>query len=358
MLFDFSTIAKRARAQIPVPDVPMERIVARSAARSRRSLRPLVISGVITLATIGTAAAFGTDIYNGVRLWVSGTNATVVIQSFAMVREPTAADLRRIVANAAFPAVLPMGLPSGMHISTVQYAPANRADMISIDYRNTRKNKHFGFTLFDSSTVNAGSAPEVRKARLTYHNSDYRWQVGRETVVSLKRFVAQRDADRIRAAMLAATPSESMSATLPLLSKATVLGIAPGLSQIAERYAPAGHSVVVGPHVVRDIPDFAKRGRPILDSRTVYLTSIPVIHGAPDYAHASLRWPHVVAISANGVRAINAVLRFTGTGRNCDCDIIYSEPNKTTYRIWKVHSDVVQKYNVDANSFAVTRIKG
>ncbi|MGZ3553407.1 MAG: hypothetical protein ACXVAL_15120 [Vulcanimicrobiaceae bacterium] len=338
----------------------MELILARSsAARARGRVRTLVLSGAISLAMIGTAAAFGPSIYDGVRLFLSGNKAAVVISSFAMVREPTASDLRNAIATATFPVVLPVGVPKGAHIVRMQFAPAERPNALFIEYRNDRAKFNVGFALFDSSAVNKGDALlPTGTARALFHEG-YRWRVGSETVLVMKRAISSADAERIKAAMTATSPAASLAATEPMLSKATVLGIAPDLGQIAARYAPAnGRTVVVGPQFVRSIPELAKHDRPMFDSHTVFLTNIPSVHGEPDYAKATLRWPHVIAISPAGVRAINAVLRSTGARSNCGCDVLFNQPSEATYWVWEVQrapSIALKKYAVDARTFAVTQ---
>ncbi|MCL5258694.1 MAG: hypothetical protein M1314_03005 [Firmicutes bacterium] len=318
-----------------------------------------MLTGVISLATLGTTAAFGTGIYNGVRVWLSGNSAAVVVRSFAMVREPTIADLRSAIAHATFPVVLPVGLPSGTHIWRIEFAPAARPNAVFIEYRNDRAKFNFGFALGDSSVVSQGVLPTG--AGSPPSQSTYRWRVGRETVLVLKRSISLRDAERIKAAMMTASPLGSLIATQPMLSKATVLGIAPDLGQVAARYVPAsGHTVVLGPQYPSLISKLAQHDKPLLDSRTVYLTDIPSIHGEPDYAKATLRWPHIIAISAAGVRAINAVLRFTGAAANCDCDILFNRPNQATYWVWELQrspSATLTKYAVNAKTFAVTRTR-
>jgi len=359
MDFDFSAMAKRARAQISAPEVPMNFIVARSReARRRGRVRALVICGALSVATIGTAAAFGTSIYDGVRLWISGNRAAVVISSFAMVSEPTANDLRSAMAHATFSVALPIGLPAGTRIVRMWYAPAARPNILGLDYQNARTKLRSGIALFDSTAVNSGDAVLPTGSLRPPFQESYRWQLGRETVLVLKRTISLPDVVRIKAAMMTVGPTASLAATEPMLSKARILGLAPNLPQIAAHYAPSsGHTVVVGPQMLRSIPDLAKRGDPMLDTRTVYFSNIPSLHGEPDYSRATLHWPRIIAISAAGVRAIDAVFRFTRSGNNCNCAMLFNESNGKPYEVLafaKSSFTAVKKYSVDTKTFAVT----
>lgn len=362
MLSDFSAIAKPARAQIPVPDVPMQAILAASGARKRGRVRSLIFSGAITLAMVGSAAAFGTNIYNGVHLWLSGNKVMVIIHSFAIVHEPTVGDLQRVVVNATFPVVLPLGLPVGMHVDKIMYSPVDRPTMITVSYIGTRPSNRLGFTLFETSAIHSGTtmAPQGT-AHLTYRDSLYQWRVGAETVLFAKQSITQAVAARIRLAMLTTSSSASVKGTEPMLSKAYVLGMAPGLWQIAARYAPAHmRTVLIGPQLVRTIPQLVERHRPMRDPRTAYLINIPAVNGQPDYRNATVRWPYVIAIPASGVRAINAVLQLSREGSTCACEIFYIQPNAKTYWVWEVrHTPVLrlQRYTVDARTFTVRRTR-
>ena len=363
MDFDFAAMAKRARAQVSAPDVPMNLIVARSRdARSRGRVRAIVLSGALSLATIGTAAAFGTSIYEGVRLWISGNRAAVVINSFAMVNDPTANDLRSAVAHATFPVVLPIGLPAGTRIVRIWYAPAARPNILGLDYQDAQTKLRSGIALFDSSAINSRDTVLPTGSLRPPFQESYHWQLGRETVLVLKRTISLPDVERIKAATMTVGPTASLAVTERMLSKATILGLAPSLPQIAARYASSsGHSVVVGPQMLRSIPDLAKRGDPMLDTRTVYFSNIPSLHGEPDYSRATLRWPRVIAISAAGVRAIDAVFRSTGAGNNCNCAVLFNESNAKTDRVWEISEfsvTALKKYSIDTRTLAVTRLEG
>jgi hypothetical protein len=197
----------------------------------------------------------------------------------------------------------------------------------------------------------AGSARPLFRA-------DYQWQIGSETVLVLKENISAVDANRIKAAMLQASPAYSLALTDAMLRKVTVVGGAATLADAGERYAPSeGRSVLLDRQQTRQIPRLVMQDKPVLDSRIIYLSNIPSVHGEPDYSKATLHWPKIIVISEGGVRAIDAVLRSTGKRDNCGCEILFNQPNKTTYWVWKLplSGSPVKKFSVDANTFVVTQ---
>jgi len=284
----------------------------------------------------------------------------VTIRSFVMVREPTASDLRQVVERATFPIVFPVGAPAGTRMTMLMFSPADRPNFVEVQYHNERANFKVGFSLVDSSTINTNEATLPTGSWRQPSYAGYQWRVGRETVLVPKfARISLRDVDRIKAAMIKASLASSLALTDPLLRKITVLGARPQLADLAERYAPpTGRSVLLDPELTWRIPTLAKQGKPVVDDRTIYLTNIPTAHGEPDYSKATLHWPMVILISSAGVRAINAVLRFTDEPSNCRCVILFNEPPGATYWIWKFPlsaSSKVQKFRVGAKTLTVTR---
>lgn len=361
MRFDFADAAKSARAQLYVPDVPLQRILEGSALERKRSkVRTWLLSTAIVLAMAGTAAAITTNGFNGVRLWFSGNKTTVAIQSFGMFREPTLSDVRNIVTGVEFPVVLPVGLPAGMHVWAIQYAPADRPNFVSIDYRSERSGKRVAFAIFDPSAVDAGD-PLIPPgtAHLTFNNAYYSWRVGVERVMVSNKELSSAQVEQIKSAMLASSSRSSVAAQQPMLSKAIVLGLDPSLTRIAQQYErPSLQTVVVGPENVRQIPTVVKRGRPLLDVRNVQLTNIPSVHGEPDYKNATLYWPKSVIVPPSGVRAIDAVLRYAAPANTCTCAVVFSKPSPNAFSVWMVPmnaANAVRKYSVNASTFVVKR---
>lgn len=357
MQSDFSESAKRARDLLRVPDVPMEFIRKRAAAaHATEKVRRLFVSSALAVATIAAAAAFTPAIYDGVRLWISGNSVAVTVNSFVMTREPITADLRSLVSRATFPVIFPLGVPAGTHIARLMYAPAEHPNAIFVEYQNERANFRTGVAIFDSRAINAGDAFVPRVAgRL---QDSYHWRLGGETLLILKRAITVGDAERIRSATTSATQASSLAGNEAMLSYATILGLAPSLSHIASRYAPRGaHSVVIGPGFVRTIPELARTGKPLTDSRTVLLTNIPSKNGEPDYQHAILHWPKsAAAVSPQGVRAIDAVLRVASPEHDCGCEIVFARTAPTTDAVWVIRhrpAMTAKRYEVDARTFAV-----
>lgn len=357
---DFSAMGKAARALIPVPKLPIDSIRARArSATTRDRLRALIVCGAIGIAILGTGAAVGEKVYDGVRVWLSGGNAALTVRSLVMVREPTLSDLRKVVSRATFPIVFPVGVPAGTRVTMILFAPAERPNFVEVQYRNERANFNVGFFLVDSATVNNNHAtlPTGPWLRLPFH-AGYQWRVGRETVLVPKfARISSRALNQIEAAMVKASPAGSLPLIGTMLRKVTLLGARPALADIAEHYAPlSGRSVLLDPQLTRRIPSLAEQGKPVVDDRTIYLSNIPSVHGEPDYSKATLRWPTVIVVSAAGVRAIEAVLRFTSNPGDCDCVILFNQ-RRTTYWVWKIPLSAasrVQKFSVDAKNFVVT----
>ena len=323
-----------------------------------------ILSGVVSLAMAGTAAAFATNILQGVRVWINGTKTTVFIQSFAMIRAPREADLKKIASSAAFPVIMPVGLPSGERIWALQYSPADHPTMISILYTGATAQSDFGITLFDPSSLENGKPANMPPgmSHLTFNNTGvYQWRVGGEMVGIAKRVMPPAQAERIRAATSAGSTSDSLNESRAMLSQALILGTSPSLLNVAPRYAPDSVSaIVIGPQFVDGIRDLAKRGRPMLDTRTFYVTKVPNIGGAPDYRHASFRWGHDVAIAPAGVRAIAAALQFADGSRSCKCEVVFDRSAGNTYSVWTVPiatNGAAQRYAVDSRTFAVRRVR-
>lgn len=336
----------------------MESIRARSRAlQSENKVRPFIISAAFSLATIATAAAYGPTIYHGVKLWISGNKVGVVVDSFTMVREPRSVDVQTMMKRAAFPVVLPVGMPTGTHLKMLAYAPSDRPNFVFLQYTKGPAKFNKGFSIFDSSAVITGNPIVAQQIRTVPSKDIYRWQVGGETVLVSKQNVVEADIERIKAAMSRATPQSSVAATEPLLSRALVLGASPALPEIAARYAKGG-SVVIGPQFVRDIPSLAKSGHAIVNSNTVDLTHIPNIHGEPDYKHATLRWEKATIVSAQGVRAIAAVLQ-QGGGAQCRCAIVFATTPAwySVAKVWPERNFAIERYTVNARTLAVTQVR-
>jgi hypothetical protein len=360
---DFSALGKSAKALIPVPKVPMDAIRGRARAATRQArLRAIIACGAIALIVLGAGTGLGARFYDGVRVWLSGGKAALTIHSFVMVREPTASDLQRVVARATFPIVFPVGVPAGSRMTMLIFAPAQRPNFVEVSYHNGPANFNVGFSLIDAAAINTDESTLPADSWRRPSAADYQWRVGRETVWAPKfAHISLSDLNRIEAAMMKASPASSVALTEATLRKITVLGVRPELADVAERHAPAsGRSVLLDPPLTRRIPTLAQQGEPVVDDRIIYLTNIPLLNGQPDYTKATLHWPRIIVVPVTGVRAIDAVLRFTRSAANCGCAILFSQARNARYLISELPLSApsnVQKFSVDAKSFAVVRLK-
>lgn len=225
------------------------------------------------------------------------------------------------------------------------------------EYRNERTKLRVGFALFGPAAVkDAAASPGTSVLRAS--GGVYKWQTGQETVVVLKHFIARAEVSRIQAAMNRTSPQASLAETLPMLSRTVILGLAKDLPSIAGRYAPeAGRTVAIGPKLASSIPNLAKRGKPLRDTRTAYLTHIPWKHGMPDYANAIVQWPYAVAVTTSGVRAIAAVQR---RAKCPGCIVLLNQQNGVQYSIWEIAPAppyAAARYSVDGKTLTVTQVQ-
>lgn len=350
MSFDFSAQARSARDLIPVPAVPMDAIRGRSnAARKRGRLRALVACAAIFVVAVGAGAGVGAKIYDGVRVRLAGGSAQMRMHSALMLRQPTASELRGVVARATFPVVFPAGLPAGTRVDAVYATPDGRPRAIFIRYLNPAGDGG-SFVLLDPDVVETDGAFLKASASL---GDAYDWRVGGEIVLTGKNSISPDGVARVKAAMANVSPAQSLAATEAMLPTVTVLGD-PVRLQIAERIRPQnGRSVLLSPNELRSISRLAKRRAPVLDSRTFHLTRIPYANGQIDYRKARGRRSTAIGVSASGVRAIDAVLRSAGGAKRCGCEILFNQPNGTTYWVWTISMSgpaVAKKYAVDART--------
>jgi hypothetical protein len=354
MRADFSAMGRAARELIAAPVVPMEAIRGRAqAARVRDRARMLIACAALAIGALGATVGLDARIYEGIRVWLSGGKAAIEVRSLVLISNPTAPDLRRAVAHATFPVILPVGVPGGSRIIHMGFAPAVRPDAVFVQYRNPRVNFNVGFLLVDSTDVSAAQAFMPTGVAKPRFGDVYQWRVGSETViVPQKASISADDVRRVEAAMMKTTPSDSLAANEAMLYRITVLGGFYGVADIAERIAPSeGPSVLVDRGHLTLIPSLTEQNKPLLDTRTVHLSDIPTVNGRPDYSRATLYWPRIVAVPASGVRAIATVLRSTSTGLRCQCEILFHQPNPQRYWIWTIPTSAgapMKKYFVEA----------
>lgn len=338
---DFSTAAKAARLQITVPPVDIEVIRARSAGSGARArLRRLVLSVAISLGVLGAAAAFA-SIGGGVHLWLTGTGVSAIVESFATVRDPVAADVKRIVSRATFPAVFPVGIPRTARSWWIAYSPADRPDMITIQYRDAIGKPFLSVTLVDNAKIRRDIGLMPAGPAQAVSTKGVHWQIGGETVIAQSRRVSGIDITRIKAAMQTESPAHSQAVFEATLPRMLIEQVQPRVAAAAERLTQPGKNVLLGKWDIHQIPTLAAKDQALRDGRTVNITDIPQVHGKPDYRHARLQWPNAIAIPAHGVRTVAAALRSANIGPNCDCAILVNE-NRRAYAVWKIDAKTLR----------------
>lgn len=357
---DFSTMGRLARETIPVPALPMDSILSRShAARARGRLGTFAACAAVTLAAVGFGTGVGAKIYDGVHVWLAGGRARVIVHSGTIMRHPMASELRTAIAGATFPVVFPVGIRADSRIDMVTLAPADHPSVITLSYDNGTGFRA-AFALIDPAVVD----PNVRgiptgAARPPSVRTPYRWRVGGEIViVADKQHITLADVSRIKAAMAASSPQASLALTETMLPEITVLGGTVRL-KVAERYRPStGRSVLLDQAYLRSIPGLVAHGKSMLDTRISTIDNIAYANG--DIHTGNARKSNAVAISAGGVRAIDAVMRSAGVARgrtDCNCEILFNQPDASAYSVWIIPlsgPETAKKYSVDAKTFEVT----
>ena len=358
MSSDFSTKGRSARELIPVPVLPMESIRSRSHAdRNRGRMRIFSVCAAIALAALGAGTGVGAKIYDGVRVWLSPGKEAMIVPSGVLMRRPMAADLRKAIASATFPVVFPVGVPAGSRVYMVTLAPAERPSAITVSYQNEGAGLKYSFALLDPAVVAGDDVAVPANAGRPAHRARDHWRVGGEIVATGgDNLLPTGDLDRVKAAMSQASPADSLAATEAMLPTIVVLGDPVRLA-IAEHYRPSsGRSVLLGQSEVRSIARLVKRRQPLLDWRITTIRKI--VYAKGDISRGVARQSKVIAVSADGVRAIDAVLRSGGNARaDCGCEILFNQPSSGTYWVWNIpmsSSGEATKFAVDARTFAVT----
>ncbi|HEY7981337.1 MAG TPA: hypothetical protein VID19_07610 [Candidatus Eremiobacteraceae bacterium] len=360
MRSEFVERGRSAREQLPVPELSMGTIRRRAYDAKKHRVVLFSLCGVIALIILGVGAAYGQKVYEGVRLWLSGGKAAVTVSAFAMVRQPMASDVRDAAARASFPVIFPVGLPTGTRLNMMMFSPAEHPTAFTILYGGALPTSaRFGISVFDSTTVSTDDTTMPGGTARPKPSEVYQWQVGSETVIASKAYISLEVVNRIKAAMLKSSAARSLALTETIARKVWLEQGALTLAAVAERDAPDGRGVVLDRQHIGWIPGFATRRQPMIDSRTVFLTKIPTVNGEPDYAKAVLRWPKSIVISAGGVRAIDAVLRYAGVHANCGCGVLFDQAQATTYSVSIISmsaSHATETFTVDARTFAVSAL--
>ena len=362
---DFAEVGKRLEKAIPVPEMSIGSIRYRARAEKTRHRTSVIAFAVAAVALLGSGTVLAAIKYGGIRLWLSGDNAAIVVRSFTTISEPKADDLRRVTATATFPVVLPAGIPNVMHLDRLFFSPADHPNSILVQYRNDQGSS-WGFWLFDSSRVNAGEVPPMANGEKSLFRPVARWTVGRETVVSGDpRSVSQLA--KVKGAMLRLTPAQSLTQALPMLYHITILGGLYSIADAAEGIAPKrGHSVLVDRGNLGQVATLARDHKALFVIRTRTVDNLPIVDGKPDFAHQSSHFSKELALSAGGVHALALVLasKACGSGGRMGsgftCEMLINERSGRSYWIWMIPVNMATpptKYIVDSTTFRVAREK-
>jgi hypothetical protein len=335
MLSDFSAAAKNARSQLPVPPFDVDAIRARSAAGdARERLRRLVTGAAVGLGIAGAATAFASTV-SGWHIWFVGNRIETTVASLGLVRYPQASDVRKLVFRAAFPIVLPDGVPHGLRITGIAYSPIDQPTLMTVQYGNASNPYVTSVTVVDTEKLSADQKLLPPDSTLALQTKGSHFQVGRETVLLGSR-LSTSDAHRIETAMTRESPAQTATAFDALLTRLIILQkVPPQVVDAAEHLAPPGENVVIGDWDLRTMPHLVSHGQPLRDSRTIYLTNIPQVHGQPDYRNATLSWPKAIVLAPEGVRAVAAAMERSRTSGKCDCAFLVHVANGT-YSIWRI----------------------
>lgn len=351
---DFAKAGKTLEHALRVPDLPIQAI--RSASRVQRKQhqwRVAIACALAAIVALGSGTVLAARLF-GFRMWLYGNRAaSAPVQSFTVYSVPDETTLRHVSSSATFPVVLPVGLPSGTRVLRLVVAPADHPSIIMIQYQNNQ-----AYTLLDSSLVQNGKPPQlphiVSRPILSLHY----WRVGGEVVVSQNSPRWPQDAG-IKAAMLRATPQESLAQTISNLYRIVSLDDASdGTGNAADAIAPSdGRTALVDRGHLSEVAALVRDHRALLAAQSTTIDHIPTIQGKRDLGHASFHpGPQKLVVSANGLRAIAAVLATNVCGKapKFTCELLINERAGMPYRVWvfPVRSpQTPQRYVVDPHSF-------
>jgi hypothetical protein len=357
---NFAEVGKSLQTEIPVPALPVASIRLRLRnANARHRSRMLIAYALAAIAVLGSGTVLAAITFGGIRVWLSGNRAAFAVHSFVVVQNPNAGDLRRVTTDATFPVVFPVGIPKGMHMDLLIFSPADRPNFIQVSYRNARTDARTGkFSLVDSSTVNHGEAPARPNGEFLQVAQVTHWNVGQETVIAL----GEGQQAQVRTAMSGITPAESLAQTLPLLYRIGVPGVQDKLADAAEAIAPSdGRSALIDRDGLRLIASLAQSRKSLVYSRATTFGTFPTVAGKIDWAHANNHRTMETAVSADGVRAIAAVLATNVCGSAASgftCEMLVNEGSGRAYGIWVFPlnaSTPPTKYTVDSTTFRVAQ---
>jgi hypothetical protein len=357
MSSDFSLLGRSARDLIAVPAVPLDAIHRRAhASRVRDRVLTAVACATISVGALGVGTGAAAKLYDGVRIRLFGDTAALTVHAGEIIHDPMPAELRTAIARATFPVVFPVGIPADVHVTSISVSSVEKPSMVSVAYEGN--GGKFWLTLADAAIVDSDVAPGASGSGPVM-KAAFHWAVGRE-VVLVGGGLGAGDVGRIKAAMASASPADSLASTEAIMPTLIVLGT-PVRLDAAEHYQPVtGRGVLVGQNGMRVLWRMIARSAPLVDDRVWNISRLVYANG--DIKSASMHKSHDVAIPVGGVRAVGAVLRRAGKDASpnaCGCEILFTQPNANTYRIWMIPlaaspAAAVRAYAVDARTFAIT----
>lgn len=309
MPFDFATTGKSLRSNLAVPELPLEAIRGRlhAARRTERFRLSIIAALIVAVGGAGVATGAGAKMVDTFRIWLKPGGAAVEVQAFTMVTNPRAAEVADVVHRAAFPLVLPVGLPARTRIERMMYTPADHPAAVVLQYRIKALHVQTSITLIDSTLVNNGPVP---LSAFTDDAPIRRWTIGSEMVLTGDRKLSAATMNALETAMRASSPAQSLASMLPMLPQMTVFGYGDPAADRAQQLAGSNsHAVLLDASRLRLLGMLAKQGKPLIDARIVALSNIKTVNNAPDYQHATLHWSRRVVIAASAVRSLAAAAR-------------------------------------------------
>lgn len=347
------------QTQLPVPELPAASIRNRLRdANARHRSRVMLAATLAAIVIVGSGSVVAAML-GGVRIWLLGDKASFTMRSFATIANPDPEALRRVMADATFPVVLPVGLPKGTHMERLFYSPVDRPNFIGVFYENAGGGTT-QFALFDSSTVRHGEAPALPNGQKLPMGAVAHWTIGNETVI----VPLPSQQDTVRAAMSRVSPSESLAQNLPLLYRITILGGDYRIANQADALAPSnGQSVLIDRGHLSEIAGLARERKPLMFSKGTNVVDLPSVNGKPDFAHQKTRRiAERKALSASAVRAAAAVLATNACGSGgrmgsgFTCELLIDQQQGRAYRVWllPMNGTAPSKYVVDPTTFRVS----
>ncbi len=207
---DFVDLCRGARERMSVPAIPLAAI--RNAAECRpvpeyRKRPKGLITALLTGASIAAVAA-GAEVLSVAHV-LFNPSGTVQLSSDRLehTENPTAEDLRSAARHAAFPVVLPAGLPAGT-TPVMLLRAGSSALLVQYDLPGAwRRSNHVLDILLTSPQTLAASPENVRRnyeLQLggTAAHGGVHWTIGHEDVIVLQSTLTPAELAHLKSAMM------------------------------------------------------------------------------------------------------------------------------------------------------------